>query len=225
MDTILLTIVENSNSIIKSFLGGFANGIRNGGNKIFEFNILDYNILDCQGCTEDIFFQPNGSCKCEDDFTSIYPFLMKCQFLVFAVDLDNRDAFKELNKILIRMEPIFPVSINGISEQKSKKLLTIVFSRLNNGLKDKIEELVEEFANLYNYEYLGSLYRPQYKLLEHLPTNITKSFAFEEDFYRFGRELISTGAINNSLKERIERDLLPEDSLFRDFLPFISENF
>lgn len=225
MDTVLLSIVENSNSLLKSFLDAFVNGIRHSGNKIFSFNILDFQIMDCQGCTEDIFFQPNGSCKCEDDFTSIYPYLQKSQFLVFGLDLDFPETLKELDKVLLRMEPLFPAIINGTSELSSKKLFAILFSRLNISYRSKVDEHIEEFANLYNYEYLGSIHRTQYNLLERLPVSIAKSFAFEDDFSSLGLDLITTGKVNISLKERIERNLLPEDSLFREFLPLIGGKY
>ncbi|ROL57744.1 hypothetical protein D9V84_03225 [Bacteroidetes/Chlorobi group bacterium Naka2016] len=221
METALLNFIEETNSTIESFLKGFTNGINQAGAKVFELNIKHYQILDCIGCTEDIFFEPNGTCKCEDDFTSAYPFLQKSQYLVFAIDLDKQNLLKELNKVLLRMEPLFNFSFNGSLEQNTKKILLLLFSLRTSDLKPKVEEIIEEFANLYNYEYLGFLYRPDYHLLKMLPQSIARSFGFEESFTALGKELVATGKINSSIKEKIEREFLPQDSLFREIYALI----
>ncbi|MGC8747434.1 MAG: hypothetical protein ACP5RR_00950 [Candidatus Kapaibacteriota bacterium] len=225
MEATLLSFFNKTNSILESFLDSFVNGFRSSNGKAYEFSVFDYQINDCKGCTEDIFFQPGGECKCEDDFNSIYPFLHKSDLLILALDLEHPRILNELTKVLLRMEPLFQIPINGANELPSKKIFSILFSRSNNQNAQIAVQLIEEFATLYNYELLGIVHRSNCHLLEYLPESISKSFGFEADFFNLAQEMCKTGKLHENLRDRIEREFLPQDSLFREIVALMGRSF
>jgi hypothetical protein len=54
-------------------------------------------------------------------------------------------------------------------------------------------------------------------LFELLPDSISSDFNFEQDFERLGFEFARTGKVDETISQRLERNLLPNDSFLKDF--------
>lgn len=213
METVILDFTTNTSFLINFLLDNFIKGISESKYPVHRIKLSSIEVLDCKACTEDIWFDPNCACKCEDDFSVSYPILKKSQLLVFAFDLDYRNLLKELSKVIDRLEPLFQLNYNGDSLINAKKILSLVFSRANNSLAEKVSTLLEEFSSIYNYEFLGQIHRGQIHLMELMPESIVKSLGFDLDFYKLAFDLSNGNTLSENLQSRIQRDLTPDDSV------------
>jgi len=218
MEAVVLDFTLPSSIRIQSFISSFAEGLTKGGFLVHKYNLNDFKIMDCKGCTEDIMFVPNGECKCEDDFTKIYPQINVSEVLVFAVDLSSRGLLESLSKVLTRFEPVFKLNFNGSSESPQKKVFSLLFSPTNYKKVEVIEQLLEEFTQLYNYENLGNALRTNYKFLEIMPESIVQSIALDSDYFNLAYDLAKNKKVNHSLLEKVQRNFTPEDSLIKEIL-------
>jgi multimeric flavodoxin WrbA len=216
MEAVLLDFT-NSNKIINRFLGSFLNGFRQAGGNHQSIDIFKTQILDCKGCTEDIFFQSDGNCQCFDEFSQFYPQLRERNLWFFAIDLEQRDYFPRLLNVLNRMEPLFQPNYNGDSVGAKKSIFAFIFSGSRDRHINPLVHLLKEFSQLYGYDFIGTLHRPNYDLFELLPDSISSDFNFEQDFERLGFEFARTGKVDETISQRLERNLLPNDSFLKDF--------
>jgi len=216
MEAILLDLT-NSNKILSRFINSFLNGFRRAGGSYKNIDLFKTQVSDCRGCTEDLFFQYDGTCRCLDEFSQFYPLLREHKFWFFAIDLEQRNFYPLFINLLNRMEPLFQPNFNGEPTEMQKFLFALIFSGSKNRDIEIVEQLMKEFSQLYRYDFLGMLHRPNYDLFELLPGVISNEFGFEEDFDRLGFELARTGKIDRTICQRLERNILPEDSFLRDF--------
>lgn len=216
METVIFDFMKSTPSLTKSLLESFIEGISECNYPVHRINLSSTNVLDCKACTEDIWFDPNSGCKCDDELANLYPILKKCQLLVFAIDLEYKNLLKELSKVIDRLEPLFNISFNGDTRFDRKKVLALIFFRSNGSLSIQVSNLLDEFASFYNYEYLGHIYRGQTHLVDLLPESIFKSLGFDLDYHKLAIELVKNNTLNEDLINRIQRNLTPEDSVLRE---------
>ncbi|MCX7909557.1 MAG: hypothetical protein N2560_08590 [Ignavibacteria bacterium] len=221
METIILDFTKPTNKVLQIFLTNFSNGLKKSGSLFHQINLNDVYILDCLGCTEDIFFVSNGKCKCNDELEKVYPLLMSSQIWVFALDITESKSIEQFIKVLNRMEPIFTLSLNGDKSLPKKKVMCLLFSREGKSQPQYILNLLKEFAKLFNYDYLGSVFRTKYSLFEFMPESVINSFAFNQDYYNLAFELVTNGLLNNVIVERIQREIVPKDSFLQDILALL----
>lgn len=221
METVILDFTDKTNERLNSLLDSFSNGIQNAGSLLHKVYLKGLKFVDCLGCTEDPFFVSDGVCKCDDDFNSIYPILKKSDLWVFALDISSKSQFKELSMVLNRMEPMFQLNFNGISSEPTKKIVSLLFSKFDNGMEDVYLNVLKEFSALYNYEYLGTVHRNKYNVFELMPESIFESLPFGREFYNLAYELATNGKLNDLLVEKLQSEIVPSDSLLSDIISFL----
>ncbi len=210
MNAVLLNF-SGSNYPITNFLSSFVDGLKSGAVHIDSFEINSLQIDKCRGCTENIFFESNGDCLCEDDFRSIYPFLRQANFWLFSLNLEDKINFSKLINVFNRFEPLF--SLNGTS-LLSPKILSLIFAE--NQQNELLNKVIQEFENLaliFNAQFLGYVFRPDILTLSYLPMNLKIIPLFEEAYYRAGNSLATKGDFEKDTFEEIFTGYLPKDSL------------
>ncbi len=221
MEAILLDFTELLNKRLQTFIHSFSKGYQSTGSQLHLIKFQQLNIMDCLGCTEDVFFVPNGECKCIDDLSEIYPKLKNSQTWVFALDISKNETFQKFPKVLNRLEPMFPTVLNGLTSSPQKKILSLLFSKTNDGNISSLLDVFNEFSTLYNYNFLGCVHRTNYDILELIPERIINSFGFEDDYFNLASELAAKGSLNKFLQERLQRPIIQEEFLLRDILNLI----
>lgn len=216
MDAVLFDFT-NSNKHLKSYIDSFTNGFIRGGGNLQKIDIFDIQIQECKGCTEDIFYHSEGTCRCNDEFSSFYPILKKSEFWFMVFDSERWNYLTRFINVLDRMEPLIQPSMNGETKSFSNNVLAFIFSGSNKSNSQPIVQMLSEFSMLFNSNYLGNIHRSNYDLFSLLPVSVLKEFGFEKDFENLGFELAVRGEVNSTIKERIERDIFTEDSFLKDF--------
>ncbi len=216
MEAVLFDFTD-SNKLLNNYIDAFANGFIRGGGKLQKIDILKIQIQDCKGCTEDIFFLPNGFCQCNDEFSNFYPILKRSEFWFMVFDIEGWNYLPKLINVLDRMEPLFDTSLNGESISTKNNILAFIFSGGRKSNAQPIEQMLTEFSELFDNNYLGNIRRSNYDFFSLLPVSVLKEFGFEQDFEQLGFELATKGEVNSAIVKRIERDILTEDSFLKDF--------
>ncbi|MFN3307436.1 MAG: hypothetical protein ACK42Z_09680, partial [Candidatus Kapaibacteriota bacterium] len=86
MEAVIFNFLNSTPLLTNSLLENFIEGISKCNHPVHRINLSSMKVLDCMACTEDIWFDPNSGCKCEDELSKLYPILKKSQLLVFAID-------------------------------------------------------------------------------------------------------------------------------------------
>lgn len=223
MEAVILDFIDKTNDKLNALVKNFYNGIIKAGSVAHQINLNELTFMDCLGCTEDLFFVSDGECKCDDDFTKIYPFLKRSELWVFALDVSSKKQFKELMVVLNRMEPMFQINFNGTTSPPSKKIVSLLFSKFENSSEKFFVNVLEEFSKLFNYEFLGSVLRNRYNIFELIPESIFSDLSISKDYYNLGYELASSGSLNNALVKKLQGEIIPSDSLLSDILSFLKK--
>ncbi|MCX7879370.1 MAG: hypothetical protein N2517_01785 [Ignavibacteria bacterium] len=220
LNAFLIDFADGKSQFVTKLIESFVDGLKKGGANVEILKVGKVQISKCRSCTEDLFFVSNGDCKCLDEFSSFYGEFKKSNLWVFALDITNKLFLEDFNNVLNRMEPLFRLKSNP---KKKKLLASLIFSKGRASIANNISKLIEDFAILYDYQYLGSVVRNDYGVIELLPQKTLNEFAFETDFLNLGYDLTRLNALSPTITERVARNIRPENSFINEISKLLGE--
>ncbi len=208
----------------------FIKGLRSEGADVELKYIYGMNITPCNGCTNDILFEPEQECLIEDDMKELYHKLNDADLWLFASPNYLNSVTSGLKNLFDRLEPLFEAphifennqcydkikqSLTKRTSQGSVLLITTCGHWGMDNFKSIIEQ-VEYVADMMGRKFLPPIVRPHSSVLKSL-SNLGKS---PTDVYiaaeQAGIELVRTGTISQENINIISRELVPRDSFIQE---------
>ncbi len=203
----------NTGLILEPFL----DGMKNSGANVDLVNLDKLSILPCRACTGDLYYEPKGDCRCEDDMALLYPKFKQSDIWVFATPNYYDSIVPKLKRLLDRMEPLFSIDDNELHKGNFGKLAFV--STCDMYEVENFNIMVDHFrsvSRLFARDYSGALLRPHASTLAAMkevgaPVDDIFSAAKEA-----GKQLVSKGAISREVLEKVSRKLVSKKSFFEE---------
>lgn len=211
-------------------LNPFISGLRAEGAIVETKYIFDLNIEPCRGCTSNMLFEPDSDCQIKDDMAELYPKLQEADLWIFASPNYLNNITSGLKNLLDRLEPLFEPPFlfehnschDKIRESLPKRTTQgkiLLISTCGLWSMDNFSSIIDQMkavASMLGREFLPPILRPHSGVMTTL-SNLGKPV---RDIYSAaevaGKELISSGTINQSLLDSISREIVPEDSFIQE---------
>jgi multimeric flavodoxin WrbA len=147
-------------------LEAFLDGLQKKDVEIEFVNVKDLDISPCRGCTDNMTFEFDDDCRCEDDMNKLYPMFRESDVWIFGVSLEYEGTSYYLKNLLDRMEPLFqPVYFGGgdlpVEKPRAGKIiLTATYGSDTRENLALLEEELRSLAILFSKEYAGTIEFP-----------------------------------------------------------------
>ncbi len=198
-------------------MDSFISGMEESGATVEIVNTDSMTILPCRACTDDVSYETDGECKCEDDMQALYPKLKESDVWVFASPITDSTLSNDIINILDRLEPMFqPVlKLKGTSIRIPKKGKIAFLSSTKDYELTSFANAVNHFksiSKMYEREYAGSVLRPHSWAISNLDSVGLHTEDILNAAKEAGKELINNGKISTEIQHRISGELVPKKS-------------
>jgi multimeric flavodoxin WrbA len=225
MKVLTLNFCSNGKDGFRSLLlEPFIEGLKMAGAEVELVDTSGLYIEPCRGCTKDILYESDGTCKCQDDMQKLYPKFRESDIWVFATPANMNGSLNILMNILDRLEPLFQLPDefpdfdfpNDDIQQKGKMvLISASCTNENDGYQCMVGHF-QDMSKVFAREFAGAILRPQAEAIPLLNTMNVPINDVSSAAKKAGYELVTEGKIKTETLSKISRQLLPEDSFLKE---------
>jgi hypothetical protein len=216
---------DNGNTYL--ILKPFLDGMKASGADIELIYLNRLNILPCKECTDDLTFESNGECNCDDDMNMLYPKFREADIWIFATPNYYDGLVPKMKHLLDRLEPLFSLgddfTANNGFTGKLAFVSTCDLYDLNNF--DIITSHFKALSELFAKEFAGALLRPHINALLALRETGNSVEDVFEAANDAGKQIIVNGKISTRTLESVSRRLVPKKSFIAELGNYKDKNF
>lgn len=182
-------------------------------------NLDTLSINPCEGCTEDINFEPTPCCAhINDDMNSLYPILRESEIWIFAISLNNKSIPKKVYNFIDRLEPLFNSSDNTfelsltdltLARNNGKVFLLSTSEHWGKEVFEEISNQIQSVSLLFSKEYFGEILRPHFGVFaSRMESDIEFNNAMNLALSSLANDIINQKKISNGYLEKISDNLI-----------------
>ncbi|HAW08210.1 MAG TPA: hypothetical protein DCW42_03430 [Bacteroidetes bacterium] len=220
---------------IKYILDPFLKSLTQSSTENVEVEVINLDqmlINECLGCSEDLFFTPQDTCRQKDDMNSVYPILRDSDLWFFAISSNLPTLPTKLLNFLDRLEPLFTedfLEMNGNGKSSSKKKFTGGIFLLgtsflwDRSVFDELTFQMQSLAVLFNRELKGQILRPHYSaFIEHCENDSTFKEQILKDINYISNSILNSEKIDDSHFQSLNAPIITRDEYIRKFSEVLS---
>lgn len=204
-------VIKNSESFLSGLdliLKHFLTGLKRAG---AEYEVVNLNMMDikaCRLCTEDLTFDDNGRCQCDDDMQLLYPKLKEYENWVIATPFTGKIPGKLIN-FLDRLGPLFESNLDDPEVHLNGNIALIsTTAHYESDSFGSLSEHFEDFTPVVSKRFTGSIARPHAPALDFAETDgelIKEVLSASE---RLGKQFANSSSFNNEDLQEVSRAII-----------------